>query len=172
MRVIFLDIDGVLNSKTWYRQFLCAGEQVPSPALDPTAVARLDRIVRETGAKIVLSSAWRGNPDVPRWLSEHGCCGKVIGKTPYLYTADGYHRERGYEIGGWIRQHADKTGVIPTYVILDDDNDMVYLAPRLVRTDPIYGLRDVDVERAITKLLGSEPAQASFDMGISEQNSP
>lgn len=50
--IIFLDIDGVLNRHVFNRE---AG----SGTIDPKCVKQLNRILRATGAKIVLSSAWR-----------------------------------------------------------------------------------------------------------------
>jgi hypothetical protein len=56
MKVLFLDIDGVLNcSKT------------PNPrklpyVIDKKLLARLERLVERTGAKVVLSSSWRLDP--------------------------------------------------------------------------------------------------------------
>lgn len=59
-KVIFLDIDGVLNTKWWYTQM---NRNTPKDkygyAFDPKAVANLRRIVEETGADIVISSSWK-----------------------------------------------------------------------------------------------------------------
>ena len=57
MKVIFLDIDGVLNSEEYYESFP-DGEFIPP--IDPVCVERLKRIVDRTGAKLILSSSWRG----------------------------------------------------------------------------------------------------------------
>lgn len=62
MKVIFLDIDGVLNSREW----LMSGEcEEPNnydemwKHLSPEHVERLSDIIDATNAKIVLSSSWR-----------------------------------------------------------------------------------------------------------------
>ena len=57
---MFLDIDGVLAPSTWNVKT----ERVPGvaydfPFFDTDCVERLARIVRETGATIVLSTEWR-----------------------------------------------------------------------------------------------------------------
>ena len=59
MRIIFLDIDGVLNSELWYKEVKYANleEKHFSPAL----VENLNTITDQTGAKIVVSSSWRKN---------------------------------------------------------------------------------------------------------------
>ena len=56
MKVIFLDIDGVLNCK-----------QTPNPRkfpfiVDPVLLGRLNRLLGLTDAKVVLSSNWRYDP--------------------------------------------------------------------------------------------------------------
>jgi HAD domain in Swiss Army Knife RNA repair proteins len=56
MKIIFLDIDGVLN---------CKG--TPNPRkfpyiVDPKLLNRLQRLLERTGAEVVLSSTWRYDP--------------------------------------------------------------------------------------------------------------
>lgn len=56
MRVIFLDIDGVLNSKEFFKN------RQPTQGLneiDEEKVKLLQQIVQATNAKIVLTSTWR-----------------------------------------------------------------------------------------------------------------
>ena len=64
MKVIFLDIDGVLNtheSATTLREsFVERGADLMGfNRFDKNCVARVNRITDETGAKIVISSSWR-----------------------------------------------------------------------------------------------------------------
>jgi HAD domain in Swiss Army Knife RNA repair proteins len=56
MKVIFLDIDGVLNYK-----------KTPNPrkfpyVVDKRLLVRFKRLLEKTGAKVVLSSTWRYDP--------------------------------------------------------------------------------------------------------------
>ena len=56
MKVIFLDIDGVLNSAS-----------TPNPRsfpyiVDDSPLGRFRELVRKTGATVVLSSTWRVDP--------------------------------------------------------------------------------------------------------------
>lgn len=145
--VLFLDIDGVLNSEAWLQRYLDAGQPLPRPPLDPLAVARLERIIRETGARIVLSTSWRGHPELPGWLRSHGCTGEVIGVTPYLGIGP-----RGREITRWLERAQARHEPIGSVCILDDGDDMGDLRPYLVQTDPAVGLQDGDVDRAIALL--------------------
>jgi hypothetical protein len=51
-KIIFLDIDGVLNNSKWLK------ENKNNP-IDPAAVNRINVIMQKTDAKIVISSSWR-----------------------------------------------------------------------------------------------------------------
>ena len=58
-KVIFLDCDGVLNSdRTLYE----------STSLEDDLILNLKELVEKTGAKIILSSSWRTNPQAIRIL--------------------------------------------------------------------------------------------------------
>ena len=54
MKLIFLDIDGVLNYEG-YERFTRSGTRF----IDPVLIKRLKKIIDCTGAKVVLSSTWR-----------------------------------------------------------------------------------------------------------------
>lgn len=172
--VIFLDIDGVLNHSNTRSDVLpTTREPLPIP-IAPECMARLNRLIAETGAKIVISSSWR---NFARWqdlgpaLVRHGLVGDVIGETPDLVNDEVWlerwharegapfsfeHLERGWEIGEWIAAHPE----ITAFVILDDCSDMDALKPWLVLTHPIDGLDDPDVERAKGLLERSAPGIA------------
>ena len=159
MKVIFLDIDGVLNSEEYYESFP-DGEFIPP--IDPVCVERLKRIVDRTGAKLILSSSWRGGWEKKRedtWeytlflvdaLAEFGL--EIEDKTIYL---DGDAREA--EVRHWL-MHAPER--IDGYVILDDYDynwKKKGLDRRWVRTDfEEGGLLDSDVDRAV-RLLEKKP---------------
>ncbi len=57
MKIIFLDIDGVLNHMYWLKKM--KGVEGDKKFFDPDCVRRLNTITDKTGAKIVLSSSWR-----------------------------------------------------------------------------------------------------------------
>lgn len=116
--ILFLDIDGVLNSTRywWINQPLPMNQ---AGAIDPEAVARLNRIVEATGASVVLSSSWRGaQPDgyqrVQAMLVERGFTGALIGQTELLWC------DRHLEIAKWLNDHA---GEWDRFVVIDDDPD-------------------------------------------------
>ena len=130
MKVIFLDVDGVLNSEHWYKK---NHKRHPErcrtdTAIDPRYVRNLKRIVDRTGAKIVLSATCRGDVKgnychyLHRILEKYGL---II----YDYTRR-LGGERGYEIQDWLDNHQNVTNI----VILDDDSDMMHLTKYLVKT--------------------------------------
>lgn len=136
MKVIFLDIDGVLN----YRNMrdIC-----------PNAVSLLNDLVEKTGANIVISSSWRISVSMIRICEELVEAGfrfpeRVIGGTPCVPE-----RERGYEIKLWLKQVP-----VDRFVILDDCDDVGNLFPFLVKTDTFIGLQQAHIDKASTILMG------------------
>jgi hypothetical protein len=177
VHVIFLDIDGVLNSEAHLQrlddQHRQLGHSDPTRPkhetrcecyrlecqIDQDAVARLNRLVAETGAKIVVSSSWRkllDPPELHRVLVSHGLIAEIIGETPDGHKdpamlATFRHLERifrGYEIDFWLKQHPE----VERFVILDDASDMEMHTNRLVQTDFQEGLLDEHVDLAIRML--------------------
>lgn len=142
MKIIFLDIDGVLNYENSKNK------------VEEEKVKLLKEIVDQTGAEIVLSSDWRYWWDKPDEdfkllidkLNKFGL--KLISKTPE--TAHGY---RGAEIHQWLNEWTGEA--VERFVILDDNIDMKPYMDRLVWTDFKYGLSKRAVKRAV-KLLGEK----------------
>lgn len=148
--VIFLDIDGVLNSvETMTRNFYAQPEKVRNCREDRTdwpdaeLVANLNYIIEQTNACIVVSSTWRymGLEKVSECLYKAGVVGNIIditGKHP--------HGIRGYEIISWLSQYHYK---VKNFVILDDDTDMVFVSPYSVKTNVKTGLTKECAEEAV-----------------------
>lgn len=119
MKVIFLDIDGVLNT---YESLEAAydvdpGSNFTSDGWLLKCVKQLKRIIRETGAKIVISSSWRiGHEEALREGFERFDIPMWIDTTPYKMSLS----HRGTEIAWWLEGRDD----IDRYVILDDDGRM------------------------------------------------
>lgn len=113
MKVIFLDVDGVLNSMESVLLFRHTN------TLDPVRVGMVARLCEETDAKIVVSSSWRGHTlqNTKDSLAEAGAESLVpliIGQTPRIPG------KRGHEIAAWLLGNK-----VDGYVILDDDSDML-----------------------------------------------
>lgn len=164
-KVIFLDIDGVLNTKWWYTQM---DRNTPKDkygyAFDPSSVANLQKIVDETGADIVISSSWKsfGLSELEDMWQDRGLPGKLIDITPnsvsdeMLLNADLDHMElfsiRGMEIKEWLDKHGKK---VSHYVIIDDmDNFLLDQKFHFVQTDPEVGITEEDANMAI-KILNA-----------------
>jgi hypothetical protein len=146
LKIIFLDIDGVMNTQT---SMMEAAEQEKPLLLDRACVARLQKLVERTGADLVLSSVWRLSPGglgfIARALVAAGWQGRppLIGRTPRLFQ-----KQRGDEIAEWVTDN----GPIEAMVILDDDSDMSVLMHKLVQCNYVVGLTDVEVEKAAALL--------------------
>lgn len=125
MKVIFLDLDGVLNSN----DYLCAlntlyeknraitGDQY-GDLFDPRCVMWLEIIIAQTDAEIVISSTWRrsGLQAMKDLWNHRKLPGKVVDITPRFPN-----EVRGFEIKMWLEDHPEVTD----YVILDDNTDML-----------------------------------------------
>jgi hypothetical protein len=143
MKIVFLDFDGVLNSRLFFaRRRETTGAD---DALDVAAVERVNRILARTGAKVVISSTWRvtdGMDRVREVLSKHGFVGEIVGATP---TRGG---TRGAEIKAWLDDNPRPTG----YVVLDDATDVDPVRKRHVQTRMEDGLLDEHVDLACAML--------------------
>lgn len=158
VKVIFLDIDGVLNSGAFVDPVGGAASALLDPSLpeswldmiDPACVARLDRLATTHDAKVVISSSWRlllTVETIAHLLRKKGFTGEVVGATTTAQglVPDGV-TERGHQIAHWLENDA---GVeVVSFVILDDATDMAHLGDRHVLTSMSTGLTDDDVERA------------------------
>lgn len=156
MKVIFLDIDGVLN-------VMCRERDVFGAVFHQHLVDNLARVIKETGAKIIISSSWRhgGLQRMKDMWEYRNLPGEVIGITPDLWReveGEDFHEKlrRGHE----IQVILDKMPEITSYVIFDDDNDMlpsqlgnfVYCATNVNHPDCVdlgYGLTNECANKAI-----------------------
>lgn len=150
-KIIFLDVDGVLNSndtEDTFRGYI---------GLDYSGIKLLREIVDATGAEIVLVSSWKS-----RWYKDHKDCQdnlanylderlaeeglKIIDKT------EGSSFERGAGIVDWLSKHP-----VELWIVLDDevfpDYEEYGIMPHLVKTS-FYdgGLKDRHVELAVKML--------------------
>lgn len=156
-KVLFLDIDGVLNSKESMLRNYHAGVHVQGIDEDRTdwpdsiMVERVNRIISETDVEIILSSAWRciGLNKMQWYFKQWDILKPILEFTPKLY------KERGIEILTWLEQTLTGNNV-EQFCIIDDDSDMLELVPFLVKTNPEIGIQDTDVMKAIQILNHKE----------------
>lgn len=152
MKVIFLDIDGVMNDELAFRAWQENPDKDTFEDSDvPTDqhMAQLKRLVEATGAEVVLSSAWRcsiwGMRTVLERFNDYGL--KLLsvtdeGVSESVLEASGFGNinprntskrmwdgsnalivhDRGAEIAGWMLRQKNKGVNIESFVILDDED--------------------------------------------------
>lgn len=106
MKILFLDVDGVLNTKDSIKEL---------NYIDPQKVKLVAKIVKETECKIVITSAWRNTTDLMEKLK-----GKLRKEEIDIYDVTTYTNHlvtsRLQEIKFYLQEHA-----IEKYAILDDE---------------------------------------------------
>jgi hypothetical protein len=162
-KLVFLDIDGVLNSDRWLKQVVDGRAQRPVVLLPDTdghverrvliqrSKVKMLNLLLDPSVEWVLSSTWRGDGGTEALrmmqsiLGQLGWLGTLIDSTPLLFHD--YLATRGEEIATWLHDN----GVDPEtnrIVILDDDCDVDPLRSWLVQVDADIGLRSCDIARA------------------------
>ena len=165
-KVIFLDVDGVLNSSRTLHEDI---------SLEDDLILNLKELVDKTKAKIILSSSWRLSAEAVATLMDKldkfdliisgmTCDGVDLDwlekyefdiTKKYLDTKFDYDEnkqikithDRGAEIFKWLCYHDDCA-----YVILDDtieDIKPYFNEPVIVKTSYKTGLTKEDVKKAI-----------------------
>ena len=168
-KIIFLDVDGVVNSDQFYEKTRgCSGD------FDPEAIALLNQL-EDIGAEIVISSSW--NEDAIKPLQDVGLKLPIIGCTEHFYTE---WLCRGNEIEKWLVKEFGGMGTKYgfdlinnkpyyrkpetyennqtdyEYVIFDDDTDFLLgQKDNFIQTNRVTGLTQADIDKAI-KILNRE----------------
>lgn len=169
-RIIFLDIDGVLNGESklslflykifyFFHKELWLKEKLNIFSVQEKKMKILSEIVKRTDAKIVLCAAMRFTWfNVPYEMQRKKC--KRLSLFLYKYNLDiidvthnmhdGYTRED--EINSWLLTHKD---MVSSYIIIDDENELYpHLGEKhLVRTSSdnskISGLSKKHINEAL-----------------------
>lgn len=137
--VIFLDYDGVLNDVEYFVEFHSRpGIHFGKDSLDPKRISLLKNLCSLTGAKVVLTSAWRDDLETRKYLKKCGI--PILGATPHKRNDN-----RGTEIHQWMLDHKF-TG---QYIILDDEcsdlnntqRDHLIITRENTDNFPVLGLR-------------------------------
>lgn len=158
MKVIFLDIDGVLNVELSERDAY-------GKLFHPHLVDNLRHIVDQTGANIVITSTWKskGLKTIQKMWHDRDLPGNVIDLTPYcdeVARDQGieYYDQitRGHEVQHWLDRHT----YVTKWVMIDDDldimpeqiNNFVRTANNKHHSDSVdigFGLTRICAEKAI-----------------------
>ena len=142
MKVIFVDCDGVLNKASDFETYMDGTDNYFR--LNRKLVDRLLKIVKDTDAKLVLSTSWRKLHGSIEFLNK---CGLEFIDQTVNFSDKG--SKRGFEIQDWLDAHPEVT----VYAILDDDSDML-LSQRenFFQTEFEYGLSEGIAYRVTYKL--------------------
>ena len=165
-RVVFLDIDGVLNSNFWNENH--QREIRDGTLIDESKVKLLCKLVRDIDAQIILHSGWkywfdsdlrplRREAENLRALLEKERL-TIAGVTPD-HATDEIKKSKKFslvkagEILAWLGQHKD----VDSWVVLDDlDLHSAEMEMHQVKTDQRIGLTIEDVEKAKKMLKAIE----------------
>lgn len=165
-KIIFLDIDGVLNSNKSTSICTSIEDRKEITGIDSDKLKRLKKIVAGTGAIIVLTSTWkigweRFNKErewsharyMDKKFDKYGMriydCTKDVEKGSYF---------RGLEILEWLKNNFAPDEKV-NWIILDDykfdffENEET--KKKVILTDPDVGLTDEQVDLAIEMLGGN-----------------
>jgi hypothetical protein len=136
MRVIFLDIDGVLNCESTTNP-----RKLPY-VVEPRLLELLKRLLTLADAKVVLSSTWRYDPAGVFSAKHWGI--------PFIdVIPDMPARPRRDEIVAWLKTHPE----VERYAVIDDEDDELDDLP-LFQPSARTGLSDEIVDGVIAYLTG------------------
>lgn len=120
MKAIFLDIDGIVATPLTVRLNYLLHREPDNQWYDTVSLDYLGRLVRKTGAVVVLSSNWRIGMDegnsyqqaiMRNLFSQLEAAGAPVADcTPHLDEGD-----RSAEVGAWLDEHP-----CASWVIFDD----------------------------------------------------
>ena len=117
MKIIFLDIDGVMNRLGSEEQQRTKHMYQGAVGWDEDLVKRFNKLLLDADAHWVLSSSWR---HAERWRLDMFQMGtdvkRLVDRTPHLPG-----EIRGKEIDLWLKKHP----MAENYAIIDDDSDML-----------------------------------------------
>lgn len=157
-KILFLDIDGVLNSLNFLTQ--TGGRK---GFIEREKIALLNQL-KPYDVEVVISSSWGYNEDTVKTLKSCGLELSIIGGIEH------FHSDwicRGNEIAKWIIDKFDNYSLFTgkpylyenykgddyEYVILDDDEDILMCQKdNFVHTNRDSGLTENDIEKIINIL--------------------
>jgi hypothetical protein len=165
-RILFLDIDGCVNSDRFY-----TNTRGRSGNFDPEAIKLLNQL-KDLGVEVVVSSSW--GEDGVEQLRNVGLELPILGCTEHFHTD---WLCRGNEIEKWLhvnfggmgtkygtdeedtpyyRKHYNAEDTDYEYVIFDDDSDFLLgQADNFIKIDRLTGVTQADIDKAI-KILNRE----------------
>jgi hypothetical protein len=150
MKILFLDIDGVLNSvRSAVALHGYPYTEVCHEKFDEVALGLIRQLCEKTGTRICLSSTWRYTADLDTLAKDLDL--PILWSTPILARTN---KElcRGDEIKEFVTifDHLDR---LDKYAIVDDDSDMLEeQLPFFVKADNREGLSYTNYEKLLELL--------------------
>lgn len=149
MKIIFLDIDGVLLPTKWLHS------NKSSRQFKQSCVKNLNYILEKTEAKIVVSSTWRKwfdhlNEENTKILEFAFSVGGIK-KGSVIDTTKSFSNRREYEINEWLLGHKKE---VENFVIIDDSSDVGHSEVH-IKPDHDIGLTKAHAQKCV-KLLNSK----------------
>ena len=187
MKILFLNIDGVLNSgdnlQVAYELWKIRNpgkehtEDISPDVIydgiymdkygekfDARAVKWLEFILAMSDAKVVLISPWRNNRNVSQMWKERNLPGEIHSMTPAINE-----EKPSVEIGAWLNENKE----IESFVILDAfEKYPDALSDRLIILDKNYGLNmqgSLTALNVLKQKYNPEP-NTQIDLGIGEMD--
>ena len=162
-RIIFLDIDGVLNSNFWNNAH--QKEISDGTLIDEEKVRLLSILIKRTNANIVLHSGWKYwfdqdlrplRPEAENLAMMFTEEGLLIEDITPDHSTEEIRRDKKFslvkadEILAWLEEHED----VDNWIVIDDlDLHSREIELHQVKTDPSTGLTIDDVYKAEKMLL-------------------
>lgn len=150
-KVLFLDIDGVCNSRAYLYRLRAKNKKATLwYGIDPVAAQLVRKIVKETNCDVVLSSTWRMYADGRAQVKRDVCHFIDVTKNMQQKEKRGVV-DRGYEVEEWLNRHPH----VKQYAILDDGADF-HPYQWLFKTTFAEGLTPEIAEAVINHLNAGE----------------
>ena len=154
MKILFLDIDGVLNMfGESFRSF-----KRDSNPLEDILIRRLEYILENVpNLNVVISSSWRQDELISSLLKyEFKYINRIIGRTPRAYQ-DGFNENtktyivkrsnRGEQIAAYLDEIKEETNIIKYLVIDDEIYDIVERSEPCI---PIEHVFEIDMNEGLS----------------------
>jgi hypothetical protein len=157
MNILFVDIDGVLNSAGSYHYYKKTRKENKGQGeeLCPIALSNVDFVLSKVpDCKIVISSTWRkyfSIDEIKGFFKDHGYEWDVIDATPeiLLKFSDDCFARRKDEIEQWLDKNSNLG--IQRYVAIDD-HYIGLNSDNFVQTNYLNGFTFDDAQKVCAKL--------------------
>ncbi|TYP93998.1 hypothetical protein LX73_1716 [Fodinibius salinus] len=149
--IIFLDIDGVLNTRNHLKRQKIKSGKVTNKDWDPTACKYISMLCEHYNARIVITSTWRHEYTVKQleeFFESNNISPNFVKDVTSSYAPQPDEKNycRGHEVKYWLQNNSSKKA---SYVIIDDEATFLETQQEhLVKVDKNKGF---STKEAVTK---------------------